>query len=69
MAQGEGEEVKGKSEGGGQHERIREEQGQSGEAVKDKSWGSTLQLFLDSRCQDRQAVEVSMGAVGVWVCE
>lgn len=26
----------------------------SREAVKDKSWGSTLQLFLGSRCQDRQ---------------
>ena len=58
MAQGEGEEVKGKkAKADGSMNEVGESKGNR-EAVKDKSWGSTLQLFLGSRCQDRQAVEV-----------
>ena len=50
-AQGEGEEVKGKkAKVDGSMNEVGESKGNR-EAVKDKSWGSTLQLFLGSRCQ------------------
>lgn len=66
MAQGEGEEVKGKkAKADGSMNEVGECKGNR-EAVKDKSWGSTLQLFLGSRCQDRQPGCGSVGAaVGV----
>jgi len=62
-AQGEGE-VKGKkAKADSSMNEVGESKGNR-EAVKDKSWGSTLQLFLGSRCQDRQAVWVCRGCVG-----